>query len=293
MFHNIFSKVIFFFLRNFLKLWLRFTKKDPSGEIESTVIDLIQEGKNGEDEKIDEDERALLHNVLELKDTQVSSIKIARAEIIALSDTSKTSEIIELMRNKNMSQLIIYKEEIDNILGYVVLEDIMAFEREGKDKFDINTFMKPIDFVSPSLPILDCLMGMRENGQKMAIVVDEYGGVDGLVTFTDLIEEIIGDIQHEETVTPPGQIVIEDSGDVIADGHTRLDDLNEAIGTSFRSGDDDDDVLTIAGMICEVAGRVPSRGEIVQYEDGVEFVVLDATPRKIKRVAIRGVKLKE
>jgi len=289
MFRSMFAKIVFYCLKKSLKTWLRIIKKDPSGEIEETVIELVEEGKTGSSNKIDEDERAILHNVLELRDTQVNAIKIARAEIVALPDTANFSHILDLMIEKNMTQLIIYKGEIDHILGYVTCEDVFACYKDKNCTFEVSHFLKPIEFIAPSLPILDCLLNMREKGQKMAIVVDEYGAVDGLVTFTDLIEEIIGDIQQQESVNPPGQIVINDDQVVVVDGYTRIDDLNEALGTEFHG---DEDVLTIAGMICNVTGRLPARGEVISYKEGTEFVILDATPRKIKKIAIRGLKIK-
>ena len=191
-----------------------------------------------------------------------------------------------------MSQLIIYKEEIDNILGYVTQEEIIGCYKNPKCKFDLKNFLKPLDFIAPSMQILDCLLTMREKGQKMAIVVDEYGSVDGLVTFTDLIEEIIGDIQEGESINPPGEIVVKDNGEVIVDGHTRLEEMDEALGTNLKMYNNEE-IHTIAGLICEAIGRLPSRGEVILYKNDIEFLILDATPRKINRICIRNLKIQQ
>lgn len=287
MWNSFLEKTVLYCLKTLLKIWFRLTDKDPDHSISETVLELIEQ-KNEEGQIIDSDERILLGNVLDLKDTEVDEIKIARAEIVALPNTSTSSEILDIMLDKKMSQLIIYKENIDDILGYVGLEDVAQCFTNKKCKFSLDKFIHPIDFVSPSMRTLDLLLTMREKGQKMAIVVNEHGGVDGLVTFKDLLEEIIGDIQEVETINPPGTLVIKDDGDVIVDGHTKLKEINEKLGLSLQPHDSEEDITTIAGMVSMIAGRVPARGEIIQHESGIEFLVLDANPRKIIRLCIKN-----
>jgi magnesium and cobalt transporter len=291
MIHNIMSKTILIILKKLLKLWFKISKKDPDGHITETILELIEQDEGEGQHSIDADERALLGNVLDLKDTTVSSIQIPRSEIVMVPNTAKVEEILDIMIEKKMSQLIIYKSEIDNILGYVTQEEIISCYKNPKCKFDLKNFLRPLDFIAPSMQILDCLLIMKEKGQKMAIVIDEYGSVDGLVTFTDLIEEIIGDIQEGEAINPPGTIAVKENGEVIIDGHTRLEIMDDALGTNLKQEPHNEEVHTIAGLICEVIGRLPSRGEVILYKDNIEFLILDATPRKISRICIRNLKI--
>jgi len=291
MIRNVIEKSVLSVLKRSLKLWFKLSKKDPDGHITETILELIEQDEDGGRHAIDADERALLGNVLDLKDTTVSSIQIPRAEIVMVPNQSSVEEILDTMIEKKMSQLIIYKDEIDNILGYVIQEEIISCYKNPKCKFDLKNFLKPLDFIAPSMQILDCLLTMREKGQKMAIVVDEYGSVDGLVTFTDLIEEIIGDIQEGESINPPGEIVVKENGEVLVDGHTRLDEMDETLGVNLKQ--ENEGVHTIAGLICEAIGRLPSRGEVILYKNNVEFLILDATPRKINRICIRNLQIQQ
>lgn len=287
MWYNFLEKTTLYVLKSSLKFWFKITGKDPDESIYETILELIEQ-KDADGKIIDSDERILLGNVLNLKDTPIDEIKIAKAEIVAIPHTTKINDILDLMLEKKMSQSIIYKKNIDDIIGYITLKDILQYYQNKKRKFDIEKFIHPIEFVSPSMRTLDLLLIMREKGQKMAIIVNEHGGVDGLVTFNNLIEEIIGDIQEVETINPPGKLIVKENGDIVVDGHTKLKEINEKLGINLQAEDPDEDILTIAGMVSGLAGRVPARGEIIQHESGMEFLILDANPRKIIRLCIKN-----
>ncbi len=179
-----------------------------------------------------------------------------------------------------------YQGNIDNLLGVVYLKDVANWFKMNKP-FNLSLFVKEILFVPPTMRSLDLLLKMRETGIKLAIIVDEYGGVDGLVSFRDIIEEIIGDIQDATEIKNQKKKVLKSSdGSVIADGRSTFEEIEKFGNIKIEPGDDDMD--TIGGIISSIAGRVPVRGELITSEDGaLEFEIIDADPMKIKSVKIR------
>ena len=265
---------------------LLFWRKAKEPTIRDTIEELIEEDEVSETKSIAEDEREMLGNVLNLRDVQVQDIMVPRVEIEAVAVTAHIEELISKFVETQKSTIVVYQGNIDNLLGVVYLKDVANWFKMNKP-FNLSLFVKEILFVPPTMRSLDLLLKMRETGIKLAIIVDEYGGVDGLVSFRDIIEEIIGDIQDATEIKNQKKKVLKSSdGSVIADGRSTFEEIEKFGNIKIEPGDDDMD--TIGGIISSIAGRVPVRGELITSEDGaLEFEIIDADPMKIKSVKIR------
>ncbi|MBQ9335537.1 MAG: CBS domain-containing protein [Alphaproteobacteria bacterium] len=267
-------------------LKLLFWRKAKEPTLRDTIEELIEEDECAEQQSIAENEREILGNVLSLHDVQVQDIMVPRVEIEAVAVTAHMEELISKFVETQKSMIVVYQGNIDNVLGAVYLRDVINWFKMNKP-FNLSIFVKEILFVPPTMRSLDLLLKMRETGIKSAIVVDEYGGVDGLVAFRDIIEEIIGDIQDATEIKNQKKKVIKNSdGSVIADGRATFEELKKY--GSIQINPDDDTIDTIGGLISSIAGRVPVRGELVTKDDvALEFEIIDADPRRIKSVRIR------
>ena len=265
---------------------LLFWRKAKEPTIRDTIEELIEEDEVSETKSIAEDEREMLGNVLNLRDVQVQDIMVPRVEIEAVAVTAHIEELISKFVETQKSTIVVYQGNIDNLLGIVYLKDVANWFKTNKP-FNLSLFVKEILFVPPTMRSLDLLLKMRETGIKLAIVVDEYGGVDGLVSFRDIIEEIIGDIQDATEIKNQKKKVLKSSdGSVIADGRSTFEEIEKYGNMKIEPSDDDMD--TIGGMISSITGRVPVRGELITSGDGtLEFEIIDADPMKIKSVKIR------
>ena len=275
------------FVKNFiLGIFSKKYRKNGEPSLRDTIEELIEEGESSETQSIAEDEREMLGNVLNLRDIQVQDIMVPRVEIIALPMTIKIEDLISEFVESQKSSILIYQGTIDNIVGIVYLKDVANWLRMNKP-FNVSIFIKEVLFVPPTMRTLDLLLKMKETGIKLAVVVDEYGGVDGLVSFRDLIEEIIGDIQDVAEIKHQKKKVLKATdGSVVVDARATFDEINRYGGISVTPQDKSID--TIGGMIFSITGKVPVRGELIPCpSQGLEFEILDADPRKIKSIRIR------
>ena len=228
----------------------------------------------------------------------VEDVMVPRADIVAVETAATLTELSQTFKEAGHSRLPVYKETLDEPLGMVHIKDVMPYlmfdakGRNGKtypDKKIIRHIRRPVLFVPPSMLAQDLLKRMQARRSHMAIVVDEYGGTDGIVTIEDLIEEIVGEIDDEhDDIDPEIQIVTGKGGRSVweADARTAIDDFEEALGRDFATPDEEEDVDTLGGLVFTLAGRVPERGEIIRHPDGIEFEVIDADQRRVKRLRI-------
>ncbi|RZI46376.1 hemolysin family protein [Candidatus Finniella inopinata] len=274
-------------LPSFFKIFKRkFKKNDNDNNLRETIEELIDEVHEVEP-SIESNERELLGNVLNLRDLTAYDVMLPRADIIAVPLGISAQDMIQQFVKTGVLQILIYKDNLDNVVGMLHVKDILAWQI-SKKPWALKTLMRNVLYISPTMRTLDLLLKMRETGSKVAVVVDEYGGVDGLVTFSNLIEEIIGDIQDAREQSPSVQIEIRTDGTIFADARTTLEELNKAVGVELPLNDHDDDIDTLGGLVVLLAGRVPIRGEVIRHPtSGIEFEVMEADPRKIRRVCIR------
>lgn len=264
-----------------ISLWFWLTEKDPGGAMRETIYELIEQDEKDPRKAIDVDERVLLSNILDLKEEFVSSVMVPRAQILGIDKKNTIEDAVDLMIKHNTNRLIIFDGNLDQIVGYTSIIDCLR-----NNKKSLADLAHQLDAISPRMSILDLLMKMKHTGEKAVLVLDDHGGIEGIVVFNDLIQEIIGNIESDSHLSPPGRITTRDNGEIVVDGHVDLEELEEDLDLKFVIADDIE-VHTIAGYICAHLGRLPSRGELISHPDGREYLILDASPRKIKRVCIR------
>jgi magnesium and cobalt transporter len=270
-----------------LQDWIRKVLRNRNGNpsVRDTLDELIEERDDAE-APIAENERVLLANVLDLNDRTVGDVMVPRADIVAIGATASLSEIIETITKEGHSRIPVYRNNLDDALGMTHIKDILAWRKDERS-FSIMDILRQVLFVSPSMRVLELLLEMRVTRRHMALVVDEHGGVDGLVTIEDLVEEIVGEIEDEHDKQDEPKLLQRDDGAFDADARVTIAALEEKIGP-IATDEEREDCDTLGGLVFSLAGRVPIRGELVTHPSGLEFEVLDADPRRIKRLRLRG-----
>ena len=261
-------------------------------------------------------ERVILKNVLALHDLRVEDVMVPRADIIAVSMDTALIEVLATFRTAGHSRLPVHGETLDDPRGMVHIRDFVDYvastaeqqrgRRPSSQKavrndleriaefagLDLSVslvdakIVRPVLFAPPSMPALDLLVRMQATRTHMALVIDEYGGTDGLVSLEDIVEMIVGDIEDEHDVDESPKIETGADGSIVADARAALEDIGATLGEDLASMLEDEEVHTLGGVVTALAGRVPVRGEIVPSNGGFEFEVLDADPRRVKRVKI-------
>ena len=224
-----------------------------------------------------------------LRSMRVEDVAIPKVEIIAIpSDIDQTS-LIQVFRESGLTRLPVYDGTLDSPQGMVHLKDLAL--RHGFDcndtPFELEPMLRPLLYAPPSMPIGVLLQKMQTERMHMALVIDEYGGVDGLVTIEDLIEQVIGEIEDEHDPAEGSTWSEEKPGCYQALARTPLDEFEHAIGFRLADPEDQEEIDTLGGLVFMLTGRVPARGEVVPHETGAEFEVVDADPRRIKRLRVR------
>src|SRR5271165_4179355 len=253
-------------------------------------------------------ERAILKNVLALHDVKVADVMVPRADIIALTLDTPLRDVLDLFRTAGHSRLPVYGETLDDPRGMIHIRDFVVFlasdprfglsggpaltSNEPSARLSLDTplsaahILRPVLYAPPSMPALDLLLKMQASRTHMALVIDEYGGTDGLVSIEDVVESIVGDIEDEHDEAEPPELQSLGDGVFMAEARAPLDEVSSAVGFDFASLADAEEVDTIGGVVTAAAGRVPSRGEILKGPGPFEYEVLDADPRRIKRLKI-------
>lgn len=257
--------------------------------VRETIEDLIEEANSNGEDQFSEHEQLLLNNILCLRDKKCCHAMIPRANIVAFHKDGTVKELAELMVTKGHSRIPVYGESMDDILGIIHIIDLAKCLLKGKGNTKVeNIVNREVKFVSPSMRVLDLLREMQANKIHMAMVVDEYGGIDGLVTIEDLLEEIVGDIEDEYDFEEQHVIMLQDEGLIIADARAELDEIKDATGLDLTSDEKDEEleIDTLGGYVFQLAQRIPNRGEIIEDKNGVKFRILEVDPRRIKKIMI-------
>lgn len=258
--------------------------------VRETIEDLIEEANINGEEQFSKHEQLLLNNILCLKDKKCGHAMVPRANIIAFQKTGTVGELAELMINKGHSRIPIYGETLDDIIGVIHVIDLVKCLLQGKKDTKVEKIVnREVKFVSPSMRVLDLLSDMQINKIHMAMVVDEYGGIDGLITIEDLLEEIVGDIEDEYDFEEHPSILNQEKGMIIADAKAELDEISETSGINMYEGipeEEEAEIDTLGGLVFHIAQRIPNRGEVIDGYNGIKFRILDVDPRRIKKVMI-------
>jgi magnesium and cobalt transporter len=257
------------------------------------IIEALSPGD--ETSEKDDGAAALAHNaprgLANLRRMRVEDVAIPTADIVAVPVTIGKDDLVGVFRDSGLTRIPVYEGTLDTPLGFVHLKDFALTHgfNGGSADFDLETMLRPLLFVPPSMPIGVLLAKMQTERRHMALVIDEYGGVDGLLTIEDLIEQVVGEIEDEHDTDEDQTWIKEKPSQYVALAKTPLDEFEAEIGFSLTDHEevDEEEIDTLGGLVFMLSGRVPTRGEVVTHPDGPEFEVIDADPRRIKRLRVR------
>ena len=270
-------------------------------DMREVIEDALASGK-ADDDTFSAQERAMLLNILRFGKLTVEDVMVPRADIIAVEESTTVAELMAVFREAEHSRLPVYRETLDDPRGMIHIRDLMSWittaaEKAGEASLDLAAvelsstigalnITREILYVPPSMPVLDLLLRMQLSRRHLALVVDEYGGTDGLVSIEDLVEEVVGEIDDEHDVADEPLIRDDARLGLVADARTPIDALEQHLDLELISPEQEEDIDTIGGLVFALAGRIPARGELVRHPSGTEFEVLDADPRRIKKLRI-------
>jgi magnesium and cobalt transporter len=258
-------------------------------DLREAIEELIEESPATPAE-FDARERELIRNTLKLREITAYDVMIPRADIVAVPHDVTLADLVQKLARESHSRMPVYRDTLDDIIGFVHIKDVIPFWG-GTKEFRLDDVVRRVLFVAPSMRVLDLMLEMRKTRIHLALVVDEYGGIDGLVSIEDLVEEIVGEIEDEHDVDEGPRLLKEASGSFVVDARLPLGDFEETAGPVLTSEEREADLDTVGGLVVSVAGRVPGRGEIIAHPAGYEFEVLDADPRRVKRLRVRRIAL--
>jgi CBS domain containing-hemolysin-like protein len=249
------------------------------------TLDELMDGRDEEEEPLHEHEKTLVGNILRLRHRAAQDIMVPRADIVAIEMSASLNDVVALLNTSGHSRIPVYRETLDDVIGMVHIKDILAC-RGGDEAFRLSEILHPVLFVAPSMEVLQLMLEMRAKRSHLALVVDEFGGVDGLITIEDTVEEIVGEIADEHEKDSEPVVERRPDGSLDSDARALVEVLDEHFG-EVLSDDEREHVDTVGGLVVGLAGRVPIRGELIVHPSGLEVEVLDADPRRIKKVRVR------
>ncbi len=272
-----------------LLAWLRGLNLGRNGgeNLRESLEEMIEQ-RAGDETPLNEEERTMLVNLLNFGDLRVDDVMVPRADVVAVEQTTPLAKVVGVIREVGHSRLPVFRGNMDDITGMVHVRDLLKYWGSNQP-FTLTQLVRPLLFVPPSMRVRDLLLQMRATRVHMAVVVDEYGGTDGLVTIEDLVEEIVGEIHDEHDVDERPMLVEKPGGVIEADARALVEDLEARVGFSLLPEDGDEDVDTLGGLVFSLAGRVPARGELIIHSAGLQFEILEADPRRVKRLRIERV----
>ncbi|MGH6974910.1 MAG: hemolysin family protein [Stellaceae bacterium] len=274
--------------RGGLRGWFRRLRGDgdvPPTSLRDELEELIEE--HGESFPIDPEERALLTNILRLHEVMAADIMVPRVDIVALPVDMPFAEAAKQMAAHGHSRLPLYRDTLDDVVGVLHIKDLLPHVAAGTP-VALDQIARKALFAAPTLPVLELLKQMRASRIHLALVVDEFGGVDGLITIEDVIEEIVGEIEDEHDEIARPRVVARPDGTLIADARAPLSELAARVKAPLLPPDRAEGIDTLGGLVFALAGRVPGRGEVIPHPAGFSLEVLEADPRRVKRLRIKG-----
>lgn len=260
-------------------------RRAPS--MQTSIKELIQHSDVPEEAPVSAHERKLLTNILKLRDIRADQVMIPRADIVAMDIDTSPADLMNLLAEKQFSRIPVFRNTLDEVVGTIHIKDIISCIAR-REEIHIRNHITDIPIVSPSLPIIDLLQIMQKSKRHIVLIVDEYGGIDGLVTIGDIIESIVGEIDDEHENDDEPKIMEREDGSIIADGRfdaTQFVNLYGPIISEEELEAND----TLGGLVCSIAGRVPARGEVLTHSSGIVFEILDADPRRVNSLRIKNI----
>lgn len=253
------------------------------------LVDNLRESSD-----LSDDQTNMLGNLLQLGNIQISDIMVPRADIVSININSKFEDTINLFLEAAHSRMPVYKEQLDNIVGMIHVKDLLPYWHKNLE-FSIDKIKRNVLFSSPSMLVSDLLGQMRATRTHLAIIVDEHGGTDGIVTIEDLVEEIVGEIEDEHDSKEEPFITTLDNGALLVNARTNIVDLEMTLGVNFSDIEAYEGIETVGGLIFNIIGKIPKVNDhIPEPKLGINFKILEADHRKIHKVLVsRGETLGE
>lgn len=272
-----------------------FSGRSGEGSLRESIAEVLEEHAGGGDEELGREEHALLMKTLAFADLRVEDIMVPRADIIAVELETPLEDLVRSFAEAEVSRMPVYRGALDDVTGMVHIKDVfrvLAARRENGaagGEEGLVDIQRPILFVPSSMRLPNLLVKMRATRIHMAVVVDEYGGTDGIVTIEDLVEQIVGDIEDEHDTDDEENDGLTEIDSCTFEAGARLDveDLEQALDRKLRTSEELEEVDSVGGLVTAIAGRVPQKGEIIQNGSGLTFEVLDADPRRLKKLRVR------
>jgi CBS domain containing-hemolysin-like protein len=271
-----------------LKNWLKSLRRGRNGDtLRETIEELIEESEIEGDTPINEGESTLLRNILKLRHLTAHDVMVPRADIAAVPSDVGLAGLVQVMSTKGHSRLPVYRETLDDVIGMVHIKDVLTC-LVGDRPFNLQSILREVLFAAPSMRALDLLLQMRLSRIHMALVVDEFGGIDGVTTIEDVVEEIVGEIEDEHDVEQGPKMLARPDGSLIADARTTIDEFENRVGSVLTEDEREQHIDTLGGLVSALTGRVPARGESIPHPSGIVFEVIEADPRRVRRLRIRN-----
>ena len=272
--------------------WIRETLGGKSETtLRETIEEYIEEARNedanGDADPVSEHEKTLIANILKLRNTTAFDIMVPRADIVAIDINTSEEDLLKFISKEGFTRLPVYKDKLDDLVGAIHIKDVLTAIARG-EKLSVPELMREIDIIAPSLSVSDLMLQMRQTKKQIAMVIDEFGGIDGLVTISDVLEEIVGQIDDEHDFDEQPQIKRLSNGTYIADARFELDEFEDEYG-KILTEEEREDNDTLGGLIFDMAGRVPARGEVLTHSSGMIFEVLEAGPRRVNKLRISNI----
>jgi magnesium and cobalt transporter len=266
--------------------------RNTEQSVRESIAELVQESGEGPEDSetlgLNTQERALIANVLRLREITADDVMVPRPDIIAIRADVTLPQAIDQIRREGHSRLPVFREHLDDILGMIHIKDVFAFAGPP-ETFALESILRRPLMVAPQIGVLDLLLQMRNTRTHLALVVDEYGGIDGLVTIEDLVETIVGDIADEHDEVEGPMLVERADGALDLNARLPVEEFEAKWGVILSDDEREADIETVGGLVFNLAGRVPTKGEIVPHPHGIEFLVLEADARRIRRLRARRV----
>ncbi len=273
------------FMESLLRRIRELTGRDEE-DVREALEDMIEEAESRSIGRLPPEERTLLLNAVAFGELRVDDVMVPRADIEGIDVDADLAEVVAAMRRSGHSRLVVYRDTLDEVVGIVHVKDLLPYWGDGR-AFSLAEIVRPMLVVPPSMRVIDLLLEMRRSHQHVAIVVDEFGGTDGLVTIEDICEEIVGELQDEHERAAGPMLVERPDGAIEADARVDLEELEERLGLTLLDEEEREDVDTLGGLIYALIDRIPEKGETIPHPAGIAFDILDADPRRIRRVLIR------
>lgn len=262
--------------------WIKARKESSAREVIHDILTDHEEPVPS----LNDEERLLMKNILKLRDQTVCDIMVPRVDIACVSKDISLESLVSFAAHKHYTRIVVYGKTLDEIQGFIHVKDLLQMLKKDSQTFVLKDILQKPLVIPQSVTVIDLLAMMRESYIPLALVIDEFGGVDGLVTAWDITKEIFGDVENAYPSQPFPLILPLSDGSYEADARLPIEEFTELFDLPLTAEQEDDGIDTLGGLIVSLAGRVPHRKEIITHPQGFEFIILEANPRRVERIQV-------